>query len=57
MKIADELEMHAKDCEDTAKEAMELARAETTAECAEARSWLSMAYRIRHTAKRLPEGL
>lgn len=49
-----ELETLAKDCEETAQEAMTLARAETTAECAEARTWFSVAYRIRHAAKRLP---
>lgn len=53
MTIAEELELLAKDCEETAQEAMKLSGARTTGECAEARSWFSFAYRIRHVAKRL----
>lgn len=52
-KVKSELETLAKDCEETALEAMKATGAETTAECAEARSWLSVTQRIRHAAKRL----
>lgn len=53
MTLKEELEMLAKDCEEVADEEMRLAGADTTAICAPARAWFSMAHRIRHVAKRV----
>ena len=47
MTFAEELELLAKDCEETAREAQQI-RSD-----AEARAWMAIAARIRHAAKRL----
>lgn len=52
MTVKEELEILAKDCEETAAEALAIQGREQVT-CAEQRAWLSVAYRIRHAAKRI----